>query len=209
MSNYKEYVDLLSKNHDQAIEFLLQKYGPSKDDYFREKSYQRFMNGEIKSITKGNFTRTGEGLYCHHIDEREYLKISDQLFVKKYKYPFEIQKKERLVYCDLIEHTILHVLIAEESSQEFGYPGYVTYLKPEIEEWYLDKIIPNPEWMKNCYHKSFLIPEEAVSILKKMQKTLGESYYNTPFDYYEAKQIDIDKEIEKQKNGMNGRQQCL
>ena len=99
----------------------------------------------------------------------------------------------------MIEHTILHVLIAEESSQEFGYPGYLAFLKPIIEEWYIDKKIPKPEWMKNCYHKSFLIPEESVNILKKMQKTLGESYYNTPFDYYEAKQEDIEKEIEEYK----------
>ena len=57
-----QYKDLLSKTYEQAVEFLLQKYGFAQDDYFREKSYQRFMNGEIKNITKGNFTRTVSGL---------------------------------------------------------------------------------------------------------------------------------------------------
>lgn len=69
MDSYKEYLVLLSKSYEEANEVLLQKYGPAQDDYFREASYQRFMNGEIKSITKGKFSRTSEGLYCHHIDE--------------------------------------------------------------------------------------------------------------------------------------------
>ena len=87
----------------------------------------------------------------------------------------------------MIEHTILHVLIAEESSQEFGYPGYLTYLKPDIKEWYIEKEVPYLQWKKNCYNKSFLEPQDAFNILKEMQKTLGESYYNTIFDYYEEK----------------------
>src|SRR5690606_10185794 len=109
-------------------------------------SYQRFINGEIKTITKGKAARTSEGLYCHHIDEIKWLKISDQYFVKKYNIPFETQRKSRLVYCDLVEHTILHVLIAKETSFEYGNSEYVIYLKPEIEEWYLDERIPNLEW---------------------------------------------------------------
>lgn len=193
MSNYKEYGDLLSKTYDEAVESLLQKYGSAQDDYFREKSYQRFMDGEIKNITKGKYSRTGEGLYCHHIDEKKYLNMSDGVFIKENKFPFEYQRKDRLVYCDLIEHTILHVLITQETSQEFGYPGYLVFLKPMIEEWYLDKRIPKPEWMKKCYNKSFLIPEEAVNILKKMQNKIGESYYDTPFDYYEEKQRKIEE----------------
>ncbi|WP_416150245.1 hypothetical protein ACM26V_04455 [Salipaludibacillus sp. HK11] len=44
MSSYKEYKGLLSKTYDEVVEFLLQKYGSAQDDYFREKSYQKFMN---------------------------------------------------------------------------------------------------------------------------------------------------------------------
>ena len=188
MDTYKEYKDLLSKTYDKAIDCLLQKYGPAQDDYFREKSYQRFMAGETKNITKGKFSRTDEGLYCHHIDEKKYLNISSQSIVKMNKISFDYQRKDRLVYCDLIEHTILHVLITKETSFKFGYPGYAVYLKPIIEEWYLDKMIPKREWMKKCYDKSFLTPEQTVNILMNMQKTIGKGYYNTPFDYYEAKQ---------------------
>ncbi|SOC37559.1 hypothetical protein [Salinicoccus kekensis] len=187
MNNYKEYLDLLSKNYEQAVDFLLQKYGSAQDDYFREASYQRFINGEIKSITRGKASRTKEGLYCHHIDEIKWLKISDKNFVKQYNIPFESQRKDRLVYCDLIEHTILHVLITKETSFEFGYPGYVTYLKVLIEEWYLDGKIPNRDWMKACYNKSFLEPQKAFDILKEMQEVLGQSYFYSLEDYYEEK----------------------
>src|SRR5699024_10731170 len=122
MSNYQKYKYLLSKTYEETVNFLLQKYGPAQDDYFRESSYQRFIDGEIKNITKGKYSRTNEGLYCHHIDEIKDLNISNQKYIKKYKYSFEYQKKERLVFCDLIEHTILHVLITKETSEEFGYP---------------------------------------------------------------------------------------
>ena len=197
MDTYKEYKDLLSKTYDKAVDCLLQKYGPAQDDYFREKSYQRFMAGEIKNITKGKFSKTDEGLYCHHIDEKKYLNISDQSFVKMNKISFDYQRKDRLVYCDLIEHSILHVLIAKETSFKFGYPGYAVYLKPFIEEWYLewylDKKVPKLKWMKNCYYKSFLTPQQAINILKEMEKALGNSYYNTPFDYYEAKKKAIEE----------------
>lgn len=188
MSNYEEYRNLLSKfNYVEAVEFLLQKYGSAQDDYFREKSYQRFLQKEIKNITKGKFSRTAEGLYCHHIDENIMLNISDQEFVKKNKIPFDYQRKDRLVYCDLIEHNILHVLISKETSLEFGHPGLLAFLVPIIEQWYLDQIIPNPAWMKNCYNKSFLVPQEAFNILNEMNEILGESYYNSLSEYYEKK----------------------
>lgn len=187
MNSYKGYLDLLSKNYGDAVDLLLQKYGPAQDDYFREFSYQRFMKGEIKNITKGKFTRTNEGLYCHHIDEINWLKISDQDFVKKFSIPFENQKKNRLVYCDSVEHTILHVLITKETSFEYGYPGYLAYLKPNIEEWYLDERIPHQKWREKCYIKSFLEPQKAFDLVKEMQKVIGESYFNALGDYYDEK----------------------
>lgn len=187
VDKYNSYLELLSKTYEEAVIFLLQKYGPAQDDYFREKSYQRFLNGEIKSITKGKTTRTNEGLYCHHIDENKWLKASDKEFVRKYQIPFESQRKDRLIYCDLIEHSILHVLIAKETSLEFGNPGFMAYLRPDIEIWYLDKEVPHIEWEKNCYNKSFLIPQEAFGILKEMQRIIGGSYFSTLFDYYEEK----------------------
>lgn len=187
MNSYKGYMELLTKTYNEAVDFLLNKYGSAKDDYFRESSYQRFMNGEIKNITPGKITRTNEGLYCHHIDQIRWLNISDQNFVKRNNIPFESQRKDRLVYCDLLEHTILHVLIAKETSSKFGFLGYDVYLKPNIEQWYLEEIMPSLEWMERCFHKSFLEPQNAFNLIKEMQEKLGQSYYNNLEDYYETK----------------------
>lgn len=203
MGNYKEYQDLLLKNYDEAVDFLLQKYGSAQDNYFKEKSYKRFMNKEIKSIGKGNISRTSEGLYCHHIDENIMLKISDPVFIREYEIPFEYQKKERLVYCDLIEHSILHVLIAKETSSEFGYLGLDFYLLPNIESWYLDKIIPDSEWRKNCYKKAFLVPQEAFDILSEMKKVIGKNYYESLSGYYEEQK----RREEKRKEEIKQREQ--
>src|SRR5690606_12684186 len=82
-----------------------------------------------------------------------------------------------------------------ETSFEYGYPGYEAFLKPAIVEWYLDERIPNPEWMKKCYIKSFLEPQIAFDLIKGMQKVLGESYFNTLVEYYDEK-----KKIEENRN---------
>lgn len=50
--------------------------------------------------------------------------------IKVQQYPYASQQKTRLVYCNLIEHAILHALIAIESKQEFGYAELVKELKP-------------------------------------------------------------------------------
>lgn len=188
MTKLTEYKKLLSMNYNDAVETLLQKYGPALDNYFKEKSYAKFLEGTNKSIGKGNHTRTADGLYVHHIDEINYLNLSQYAYIRKYKYPFELHKKERLVYCDLIEHAILHVLIAIESTFEYGFPGYVAYIRPEIERWYLDEKTPNLNWQKNCYNKAYLEPKEAFEILYKMNNILKENsskYSNSDTDKYE------------------------
>jgi len=186
MNKFCEYQNLLTKTYDEAVDILLQKYGHALDDYYREASYVRFMQGEIKNITKGKYSRTSEGLYCHHIDEIKILKISDQSFIKRDNIPFRHQKRERLIYCDLIEHTILHVLITKETSNEFGLPGYEVYLKPMIIEWYVEETLPKPQWMQKCFKKSFLTPDEAVAIIKEMEEKIGRTtHYHDAESYFE------------------------
>lgn len=176
MSKLQEYKKMLSYTYDEAVEHLIQKYGPAQVDYYSEKSYQRFLNGEIKKISKEKHSRTSEGLYCHHIDENNALKLSNEEFIKSQNIPFEYHTKDRLVYCDLIEHSILHVLISVETNLDFGYPGYITFLKPNIDEWYIDsnRAKPKTPWRLNCYRKAYLEKQEAISILKEMENRLDE-----------------------------------
>lgn len=173
---YEYHESLLKKNYNDAVVFLLDKYGQVTDDYFRQKSYDRFLNGEIKTITKGKFSKTSEGLYCHHIDEIFDENLSNLTFIKGNNIPFSYQKKERLVYCNLVEHAILHAIIAKETSQKQGINGFMCYLVPLIEDWYIEKIVPSSEWMKNCYEASFLDSKSAIKILTLMFDYLGLNY---------------------------------
>lgn len=159
-----DYIFLLNLSYDQAVERLLLKYGAAKDDYYRESSYNRFLNGEIKNITKGKYQRTKEGLFCHHIDEFEFENLSNKDFIQAYRYPYSYQTKDRLVYCDLIEHLILHTLITRETDGNRGFLGYITYIRPMVNEWYIDQLDPKPEWMKLCKEKANL-PIDQLHIL--------------------------------------------
>ena len=178
MTKMTEYKQLLSKNYDKSVEFLLEKYGTAKDDYFSEKSYERFLKGEIKNITKGKFSRSVDGLECHHVDEDKFLNMSNRAsihdFITDQNVPFKSHQKERLVFCDVIEHAILHILIAKETSLNFGSKGYMCYLKPKIQDWYLDKNIPQKSKHHiTCYHKAYIKPEEASELLEIMDNILS------------------------------------
>ena len=124
MEKKEEYLALLSKTYDEAVEYLLKKYGAARDDFFREQSYERFLKGEIKKITKGKYSRSVEGLECHHIDENKFLNMTNESFIKAQNIAFKYHKKERLVFCDIVEHAILHTLISKETGLEFGITGY-------------------------------------------------------------------------------------
>lgn len=169
MTKLDDYKKMLSLNYEEAVFYLLGKYGPATVSYFNESAYQKLLDDEIDYIRKKNeITRTGEGLYCHHIKEDRALNLSSLSYILRFKYPYSYQEKEELVYCDLIEHTILHALIAKETNNKFGYPGYHVYLRKNVEEWYILKKKPEKTWQLNCYHKAFLSKKEAKEILKLM-----------------------------------------
>lgn len=172
------YLLLLGLTYSEAVKYLLAKYGPATNDYFSEKSYSRFLIGEIKSITRRKYQRTFEGLYCHHIDENKFENLSNFDYIKKYRYPFFYHKKERLVYCDLFEHLILHTLIAEETNTEFGLSGYIAFLFPTVCEWYIDEKDPKPGWMKICKERSYLTPKETKIILKRTDQIIAKTPRN-------------------------------
>ena len=49
------YESLLENSYAEAVAQLKEKYGTVEDDYFREKSYERFLNGKINSQKKEIF----------------------------------------------------------------------------------------------------------------------------------------------------------
>lgn len=94
-------------SYDEYVQVLLKKYGPATSNYF--------INGRISA------SRTKDGLECHHIDEDKIAGLSNRHSEKQYP---EYQKDDRLVYCNRIEHLILHSKIAKlnnENDDLFGY----------------------------------------------------------------------------------------
>ncbi len=79
-----------------------------------------------------------------------------------------MHRKDRLVYADLIEHLILHAIIAKETDGRFGEKGYSVFLAPNVDQWFISKKMPDSEWMKAVYRRSFLTKEEAKRLLEQI-----------------------------------------
>lgn len=105
----------------------------------------------------------------HHIDENKVSNLSSLNKIKKDSEArkFEHQKKERLVYCDLLEHIILHALIAEETNNNFGYGGYES-LYDQLNHWVEGTEIPEGPVDKNYYERIKLTKEEKVTLLAEI-----------------------------------------
>lgn len=91
----------LQMGYHDLNQYLIQKYGGAVCDYF--------ATPECKSVSK-KISRTKEGLYCHHIDEDKGGNLASAF--SALHQPFEWQKKERLAYCNVLEHLVLHIKIA-------------------------------------------------------------------------------------------------
>lgn len=167
-AKFDNYINLYNMDYDNAIQFLKQKYGVGKDDYFSQKSYERFLRGETKNLRKGNYQRTSEGLYCHHVNEHMYGGLSNAYRIKKDNLDFEHQKKENLVYCDLFEHTILHSIIDSSYDRESVGSGLI-YMITYIKRWYLEASKPELNWEKQCYDRAYLNQKESFQILKLIE----------------------------------------
>ena len=96
-----DFNELYKMSYKMACEYLINKYGQPDKNYFN------------LNWVKQRISRTSEGIYCHHILENEYLNLSEISFAKEA--PFEVQNKENLLYCNAVEHFILHLLIKKEN----------------------------------------------------------------------------------------------
>ncbi len=98
----QEILKEMSMTYDELVDYLWKKYGRAKYDYF--------STPECRSKSK-KIRRTSEGLFVHHVDEDKGMRLSDSSWAKEQ--PWEYQKAERLVYCNYIEHLLLHIQITK------------------------------------------------------------------------------------------------
>lgn len=125
-----EIQQLLKMSYEQCCDYLKQKYGVITQSYF--------CNETCRS-PRESIKRTKEGLEIHHIDEDKFVLLSKK--EEALKYPFKHQMGDRLVYCNVLEHLVLHIKIFEHwnnnrhiSSEPLGIQGIVCYQIPTLND---------------------------------------------------------------------------
>lgn len=147
MDGTSYYESMLKTNYQDIVSALLKKYGSAKHNYFKDTACK---------IKNPLVTRTNEGLFCHHIDEDKAIMLCNDKFAVNN--PFEYQKADRLVYCNLLEHLLLHVKIAENPSPDAnenelpGIGGAINFICRDLNDIYSGKKFSD-EWRKNVADK--------------------------------------------------------
>ena len=123
----------------------LQEYNIVKD--FNYKTYYEYLNkkyGEVPAeYGKAYNKRPDEGLFIHHIKEDEQPGLSS-VEARKLLDP-DYQQPHNLVYCNYLEHWLLHILIGEKicktALRDTGLDGPARYIVPALRKFYNDGFI--------------------------------------------------------------------
>lgn len=143
--NMSEYLTVKDFSYLEYCDYLQNKYGIGLDDYMT-KSYN----------PKAKCKRTKEGLLAHHKKEDTMILLSTKKVAMMC--PFEWQLRENIVYCDYLEHLLLHILICKYPSDEkvdivkVGFGGVVNFIVPELNDLY-SGWETGQAWRKNCHNK--------------------------------------------------------
>lgn len=143
--NLNEYEKVKDFTYLEYCDFLQSKYGIGLCDYMT-KSFNR--NSKV--------SRTKEGLVAHHKFEDHAIMLSTPEYAKNN--PFEWQSAKNIVYCDYLEHMLLHILICEHPATDknenemVGVGGIVNHIVPELNDFY-SGFKPKKEWIIKCYSK--------------------------------------------------------
>ena len=149
--------------------------------YVYKKEVQK-MNDliELKAVHLQNYYLRDYNLYPHQCDG----KIIPLLFLL---FAYEYQKAERLVYCNYLEHLLLHIRIGKDKywkehesftfPKEFDYfivPG-ITYICSEINDLF-EKNGSAVEWRNRCFKEIEGNFDDYIYILKSFVEYMIERY---------------------------------
>ncbi len=158
-----EYEKIKNLNYLEYCDYLQEKYGIGLSDYMT-KSWNK--NSKV--------TRTKEGLIAHHKFEDHAILLADKEYAMKN--PYEWQLAKNIVYCDYLEHLLLHILICENPAENHnadevvGIGGVVNFIVPELNDFY-SGWKTNQGWRLNC-HNLIKDDKEVYLILIKRFKDL-------------------------------------
>lgn len=174
-----EYEKVKNYTYTEYVDYLKKKYGEAKYDYM------------TPSFNKNNkVSRTKEGLYCHHIKEYQAIMLGNKLYAERN--PYEWQKAHNLVYCNLLEHMLLHILICEEhmpkSKEELillvsnleivGIGGITNFFIPELNDFYSGWESGLP-WQQRCHEEIKNSKDVYFELIKRVKKLKGYPTFNT------------------------------
>jgi hypothetical protein len=94
----------LAMTYDEYIAYLRDKYGSSQ--------YDSYIGGQCASFDQRIYRRK-EGLCIHHVAEQclvDFQTLIDIDFARSR--PFDLQRADNFIYCNYLEHLLLHVKIA-------------------------------------------------------------------------------------------------
>lgn len=145
--NIEEYNKVSSMDYEAYCDYLQNKYGKPDKPYY------------TKGFSKNrSIVRSKEGLVIHHKKENVAIMLANVNYAKNN--PYEYQMPDNLVYCDYLEHLLLHVLICEDiiigktqninENEKPGVGGVINFLMPELNDMY-SGYESSQEWKKNCY----------------------------------------------------------
>lgn len=188
---HNEILKEMDMDYETLVGYLKAKYGVAKYDYF--------INTTCKT-KNSKVTRTKEGLFCHHIDEDKGCDLGERHSAAMQ--PYEYQKAERLVYCNYLEHLLLHIRIGKDRyweryekitfPKEFEYfimPG-TKYICCEINELFANNGSAVP-WRNRCFKEIECDFDVYIYILKTFIQYMEDHYAGdkNKSEIYVGKQI--------------------
>ena len=195
-----EFEEVKEMTYEAYCDYLQAKYGIGRADYM------------TKSFNKNQkVSRTSEGLIAHHKAEDKMIMLSTKAIAVMC--PYEWQRKENIVYCDYLEHLLLHVLICKYPSQDripiadVGIGGVINFIVPELNDLY-SGWVSNQSWRVKCHNKVIGDKEVYLEILKmfinyvKEERNLDRdalhTSFNEPFGIWsKAKNLKLFAEIDQ------------
>lgn len=142
--NMQECEHVKDLSYWEYCDYLQDKYGIGKAPYMTDN-----WNPSAKC------KRAKEGLFAHHKAE-----VYVPLLSKKEQarlFPFEWQEPEWVVYCDYLEHLLLHIMICKnpeplKDKYEVGIGGVVNYIAPMIFQLYAGSVFEQA-WQATCFDR--------------------------------------------------------
>lgn len=113
--NMSEYMAVKDYSYDEYCQYLNKKYGAVRNTY-----------------GKKGCTRPEDGLFVHHVREDQIASLSNNK-IRKANNPI-LQEPQNLVYCNYLEHLLLHIKIGELTAcgRNLGLVGPFVYIIPAL-----------------------------------------------------------------------------